>query len=368
MTQVQAPVAIGAQVQTRRRARPRLGGIAVNTSLIVLMIIWAIPAVGLLVASFRTAAATNSSGWWTAFTPPWEFTIENYQYVLGRAGIDQAFINSFIITIPATVLVVMIAAFAAYAFAWMDFPGRNVLFVIVVGLLVVPLQVTLIPAEPVPRLHAGRDRDQRDDARGVARPHRLRPAVRDLPVAQLLRRPAEGGLRVGRDRRRRPSHVVLPAGAADERPALASLIIFQFLWVWNDLLVALVYLGPVPQNHPLSVVLANLTTSFGGGWQYLTAAAFVSMIVPIIVFLACSGTSSAASPAARSRADAHRPALRAGRLVPTGRPPAARSPAAAPRAAVRDRGRPRTRSYSTPHPPVRHRTRASGHRGPPGGC
>ena len=86
MTQVQAPAAVGAQIQTRRRARPRLGGLAVNTILIVLMIVWAIPAIGLLVASFRTAAATNASGWWTAFTPPWEFTIENYQYVLGRAG------------------------------------------------------------------------------------------------------------------------------------------------------------------------------------------------------------------------------------------------------------------------------------------
>ena len=87
------------------------------------MVIWAIPTIALLVASFRPAAATNTSGWWTAFTPPWEFTLENYEYVLGRAGIDQAFINSFIITIPATVLVVMIAAFAAYAFAWMELPG-----------------------------------------------------------------------------------------------------------------------------------------------------------------------------------------------------------------------------------------------------
>ena len=89
------------------------------------MVIWAIPTVALLVASFRPAAATNTSGWWTAFTPPWEFTLENYEYVLGRAGIDQAFVNSFIITIPATVIVVMIAAFAAYAFAWMEFPGRE---------------------------------------------------------------------------------------------------------------------------------------------------------------------------------------------------------------------------------------------------
>ena len=167
------------------------------------MVVWAIPTIALLVASFRPAAATNTSGWWTAFTPPWQFTLENYEYVLGRAGIDQAFINSFIITIPATVLVVMVAAFAAYAFAWMEFPGRNVLFVIVVGLLVVPLQIDAHPGpHPVPRLPAVRVRDQRDDAGGLAGAHGLRPAVRHLPAAQLLRRAAARGLRVGGDRRR----------------------------------------------------------------------------------------------------------------------------------------------------------------------
>ena len=157
----------------------------------------------------------------------------------------QAFINSFIITIPATVLVVMVAAFAAYAFAWMEFPGRNILFVVVVGLLVVPLQVDAHPgAQPVPRLPAGRVRDQRDDAGGVAGAHRLRPAVRDLPAAQLLRL----ACRARSSSRRRstgrvPSTSFFRLALPMSVPALASLIIFQFLWVWNDLLVALVYLG-----------------------------------------------------------------------------------------------------------------------------
>ena len=141
---IEAPLA-KTEVRSRTRSGPGLGRVALHISLLVLMAIWAIPTIALLVASFRPAAATNESGWWTAFTPPWQFTIENYEYVLGRSGIDQAFINSFIITIPATVLVVLLAAFAAYAFAWMEFPGRNILFVVVVGLLVVPLQVTLIP-------------------------------------------------------------------------------------------------------------------------------------------------------------------------------------------------------------------------------
>ena len=268
------------------RSGPSLGRGLLHLSLIVLMAIWAIPTIALLVASFRPAAATNTSGWWTAITPPWEFTLDNYEYVLGRAGIDQAFINSFIITIPATVLVVMVAAFAAYAFAWMVFPGRDVLFVLVVGLLVVPLQITLIPV-----LNLFRDFQPFGfEMNGTMLAVWLAHTGYGLPFAIYLLRNYFGSL---------PREVFESAaidGASPSTsffrlalpmsvPALASLIIFQFLWVWNDLLVALVYLGGESSNHPLSVVLANLTTSFGGGWQFLTAAAFISMIVPIIVFL-----------------------------------------------------------------------------------
>jgi alpha-glucoside transport system permease protein len=279
----EAPVT---RATSTRRTGPGLGRGFLHLSLIVLMVIWAIPTIALLVASFRPAAATNTSGWWTAFTPPWEFTLANYEYVLGRAGIDQAFINSFIITVPATVLVVMIAAFAAYAFAWMDFPGRNLLFVVVVGLLVVPLQITLIPV-----LNFFRDFQPGGlEINGTMLAVWMAHTGYGLPFAIYLLRNYFGSL---------PREVFESAaidGASPSTsffrlalpmsvPALASLIIFQFLWVWNDLLVALVYLGGASENHPLSVVLANLTTSFGGGWQYLTAAAFVSMIVPIIVFV-----------------------------------------------------------------------------------
>jgi alpha-glucoside transport system permease protein len=275
-----------ARSRTATRRGPSLGRGLLHLSLIGLMAIWAIPTIALLVASFRPAAATNTSGWWTAFTPPWEFTLNNYEYVLGRAGIDQAFINSFIITVPATVLVVMIAAFSAYAFAWMDFPGRNILFVIVVGLLVVPLQITLIPV-----LTFFRDFQPAGiEINGTMLAVWLAHTGYGLPFAIYLLRNYFGSL---------PREVFESAaidGASPSTsffrlaipmsvPALASLVIFQFLWVWNDLLVALVYLGGASENHPLSVVLANLTTSFGGGWQFLTAAAFISMIVPIIVFL-----------------------------------------------------------------------------------
>ncbi len=286
MTQAQAPVAVGARVATKRSSRPRLGSLPVHVILIALTVAWIIPALALLVASFRTAAATNESGWWTAIVPPWQFTFDNYAYVFSRNGIDQAFINSAVITIPATVLVTMVAAFAAYAFAWMDFPGRQVLFVVVVGLLVVPLQVTFVPV-----LTLFRDFQPFGIAiNGTMLAVWLAHTGYGLPFAIYLLRNYFGSLPRevfesasidGAGPSTAFFRLVLPMSV----PALASLIIFQFLWVWNDLLVALVYLGPVPENHPLSVKLAGLTTSFGGGWQYLTAAAFVSMVVPILVFL-----------------------------------------------------------------------------------
>jgi alpha-glucoside transport system permease protein len=257
-----------------------------HVALVVIMILWAIPALGLLVASFRTAASTNKSGWWTAFVPPYHFTFSNYDYVLNRAGFWDSFLNSLLITIPATVLVVLVAAFAAYAFAWMDFPLRNVLFVVVVGLLVVPLQVTLIPV-----LSLFRDFQFGDfKLSGTILAVWLAHTGYGLPFAVYLLRNYMGSL----PREIFESAEIDGAGPATtffrivipmSVPALASLVIFQFLWVWNDLLVALVYLGPASENSPLSVTLANLTTNFGGNWQFVTAAAFVSMIVPILVFL-----------------------------------------------------------------------------------
>jgi alpha-glucoside transport system permease protein len=286
MTQVQAPVLVGTEVRPKRG--PRRGArIGLHIALGAVMLLWAIPAIGLLVASFRTAAATNESGWWTAFAPPYQFTFENYTYVLERAGFWQSFLNSLVITIPATVLVVMIAAFAAYAFAWMTFPFRNVLFVVMVGLLVVPLQVTLIPV-----LSLFRDLEIAGNRiTGTIFAVWLAHVGYGLPFAIFLLRNYMGSL----PREVFESASIDGAGQATaffrlaipmSVPALAALTIFQFLWVWNDLLVALVYLGPIPQNHPMSVTLANLTTNFGGGWQFLTAAAFISMIVPIVVFLA----------------------------------------------------------------------------------
>jgi alpha-glucoside transport system permease protein len=245
------------------------------------MALWLLPTVGLLVNSFRPPAQVTASGWWTALLPPWNFTLENYAHVLGRTGLGQAFVNSLIITIPSTVLPIAIAALAAYAFAWLQFPARNLLFVVVVGLLVIPLQVTLVP---ILRWFA---------ALGLAGTFVavwLAHTGYGLPFAVYLLRNYMGGL---------PREVFESAaidGAGPARsflwlalpmslPAVGALAIFQFLFVWNDLLVALVYIGPNPDNQPLTVVVANLVNSLGGEWQFLTAAAFITMALPLAVFV-----------------------------------------------------------------------------------
>ncbi|MDP8904051.1 MAG: carbohydrate ABC transporter permease [Chloroflexota bacterium] len=286
MTQAQAPVIVEQIVQKRRRPLFKTNPL-VHIALLALMAVWAIPAVGLMVSSFRSAADISRSGWWTALYPPANFTVENYEAVLGRQGLGNAFINSFVITIPATVIVVLFAAFAAYAFAWMNFRGRDWLFVVLVGLLVIPLQVTFVPVLKL----FGLVRETTGFAlHGSFLAVWLAHTGYGLPFAIYLLRNYFGGL---------PKEVFESAaidGASPTTaffrlalpmsvPVLASLVIFQFLWVWNDLLVALIYIGADPAVMPLSLALANLTTSRGGDWQYLTAAAFISMVVPIIIFL-----------------------------------------------------------------------------------
>ena len=273
-------VASTQQPRLGRVARVR-GHIGLHTVVILLMVIWAIPTIGLLINSFRPAAEQTASGWWTAIFPPYHFTFENYAHVLAQQGIGTNFLNSLFISIPATVIPIFVAAFAAYAFSWMEFPGRNALFVVVVGLLVVPLQATLIP---ILQLFA---------TWGIAGSFLavwLAHTGYGLPFAIFLLRNFMGSL---------PREVFESAsidGASPVTsffrlalpmtvPAIAALAIFQFLFVWNDLLVSLIYIGLVnPDNLPLPVVIANLVTSIGGGTEFLGAAAFLSMILPLAVF------------------------------------------------------------------------------------
>lgn len=248
--------------------------------IIILALVWLVPVVGLLVSSFRPAREIASTGWWTAFANPNNFTLDLYREALTRSGMARAFVNSLFITIPATIIPIMVAAFAAYAFAWMDFPGRYMIFVVVVGLLVVPLQMTFIP---VLRVY------NQLRATGTFPALWLAHAGYGLPFSIYLLRNAFGGLPKdlfesayldGASAYNVFFQIVMPLSV----PAFASLVIFQFMWVWNDLLVALIYLGGRPQVAPLTMAISNLVNSLGGNWQVLTAAAFLSIILPMLVF------------------------------------------------------------------------------------
>jgi alpha-glucoside transport system permease protein len=248
--------------------------------LVVVALLWLVPTIGLLVASFRSAADNGATGWWTAILHPAQLTLASYGNVLSDPDMIQSFWNTALITVPASVLVVIVAAAAAYAFAWIPFRGRDWLFLVVVGLLVVPLQIALIP---VARLYdiVGLF----GTIPGVVLFH----VAFGLPFAIFLLRnffigiPSElleaarmdgaGELMVFR-------RVVLPLGI----PAIASLLIFQFMWVWNDLLVALVFSSSSTQ--PLTVTIREQLRSFSGNIDVIAPAAFLQLVVPLIVFFA----------------------------------------------------------------------------------
>jgi alpha-glucoside transport system permease protein len=248
--------------------------------ILFITLIWFIPSLGLLVSSFRPAREIASTGWWTVVDPPVNLTTELYEEALTSRNMADSFFNSLFISIPATIIPIMVAAFAAYAFAWMNFPGRFLLFTAIVGLLVVPLQMTFIP---ILRVYS------RVGLTGTFPGLWLAHAAYGLPFSIYLLRNFIGAL--PRDLFESAFldgasnfdiffRIVLPLSV----PAIASLVIFQFVWVWNDLLVALIYLGGTPRVAPMTVTISNLVNSLGGNWQVLTAAAFISMLLPIAVF------------------------------------------------------------------------------------
>ncbi|MEX2586762.1 MAG: carbohydrate ABC transporter permease [Actinomycetota bacterium] len=252
----------------------------VQAVLVVLALLWLVPTFGLFVASLRGVQDNAQSGWWTAFADPEQLTLDNYRNLLGNPDMTGAFWNTVAITIPTTLLVVLLAALAAYAFAWGRFPGRDALFLVVVGLLVVPIQVGLIP---VARLYG--QLGIFGSIVGVVLFH----VGFGLPFAIFLLRNFFVGIprelleasRIdGASEWTIFSRVVLPLGT----PAIASLAIFQFLWVWNDLLVALVFSNA--QTRPLTVTIREQMRAFGSNINVIAPAAFLSLVVPLIVFFA----------------------------------------------------------------------------------
>ena len=257
----------------------------VHLALVVISLIWTLPSVGLLISSLRPQEAVLTNGWWTVFQHPFnltQFTVANYLTVVTSEGMGQAFLNSLTITIPATVIPIAIATFAAYALAWMSFPGRQLLFITVVALLVVPLQMTFIP---ILRTYSSLGLAGSFWAvwlahTGYGMPlgiYLLRNYIGSLPRDLIEAAAVDGASHL-----KIFTRIIMPLSM----PAIASFAVFQFLWVWNDLLVALVYLGGTPDVAPVTIKLTNLVGSRGQDWHLLTAGAFVSMVVPLGVFFA----------------------------------------------------------------------------------
>ncbi len=263
-----------------RYLKGNLSSSIVTAVAILIGCLWSIPTLGLFLSSFRPASLIATTGWWAGLVPPWNFTIENYQQVLQAQGMGQAFLNSLIIAIPGTIFPTLVGALAAYAFAWMKFPGRDWIFFSIVALMIIPLQITLVP---ILGMFTAVGLTGQYAAVWLAHTafglpfsiYLLRNFFAALPsdLMESAHIDGAGHLRIF-------CQIILPLAV----PALASLSIFQFMWVWNDLLVALIFLGGNPQYAPMTVTVANLVNSFGTNYQLMTAAAFISMALPLVVF------------------------------------------------------------------------------------
>ena len=292
MTDVSLEPAPAAKPKRASRSRaPQEGamrsraGWFVKITMGILCLLWLIPTFGLFVTSFRQAEAANTTGWWTAIASPFaatQWTLQNYNDVLfeGQTPMGIAFVNSLAVALPATIIPIMIAAFAAYAFTFMEWRGRDVTFIVVVALLVVPNQVALVP---LLQLYGqlglnGTFASAWLAHTGFGMPlaiYILRNYMATLPTSVIESAKIDGA-----------SHfvtfwrLIVPMSV----PALAAFAIFQFLWVWNDLLVALIFIGQ-GDNAVMTVTLSGLQGQQGQGWQLLTAGAFVSLAVPLLVFV-----------------------------------------------------------------------------------
>ncbi|MET7757495.1 carbohydrate ABC transporter permease [Streptomyces sp. NPDC005389] len=267
---------------TRSRTGPTrwLGSTVVQTVLVLVALVWITPLAGLFLSSLRSEQDNASNGWWTSLVDPAQLSVDNYRALFEDSGLVSAFWNTVLISVPTTVLVVGIASLAGYAFAWLSFPGRDAVFLVVVGLLVVPVQIGLLP---VAKLFGAVGLF--GTVAGVILFHvayglpfavfLLRNYFAEIPKEMLEAARLDGG-----SEWRIFLRLILPLG----RPAVASLAIFQFLWVWNDMLVALLFADS--ESQPLTVALQSQMRQFGSNIGVLAPGAFLSLVVPLVVFFA----------------------------------------------------------------------------------
>jgi len=290
----EAPDARAEVFSAAKKAKRRLTSRGATIAALFIAVLWTVPTFGLFISSFRPAQLVRTTGWWTIFTNP-GFTLDNYSEVLaaGNSQLNLAgsFINSLAITLPATVIPLAIASLAAYAFAWTEFRGKNILFIGVFALQIVPIQMALVPMLQyfsqgtifgVPVVEA-------ISSSGGYTQVWIAHTIFALPlgiyllhnfISEIPREVIEAARVDGAGHGQIFLRIVLPLSM----PAIASIAIFQFIWVWNDLLVALIFAdGAVA---PMTKLLAEITGSRGQDWHLLTAGAFLSILVPVIVFLA----------------------------------------------------------------------------------
>jgi alpha-glucoside transport system permease protein len=249
--------------------------------LIAISLLWLVPTVGLALTSFRKPPAIASSGWWHSITQ-WDWTLKNYDAVINATGMGHAWVNSVIITVPATILPLTLGALAAFGFAWVPFPFRDTLFLIIVALMIVPIQTSLVP---LLKLFASWGH-LNNSYYGIWLAHTafglplavflLRNFFITLPKDLIEAARMDGASNMAIFRR-----IVIPLSV----PALASFAIFQFLWVWNDLLMALIFVSD-PAKQPMTVRIPYLLSTYGQEYNLLAAASFLLMILPLAVFFA----------------------------------------------------------------------------------
>lgn len=263
---------------------PSRSPLMARLSMLFVCALWIVPTLGVVLTSFRTVDATNSSGWWTLLAHPGglsDLTTGNYSKAIEQADLGSAFLNSVAITLPAVFLPILIAAFAAYAFTFMTFKGRDTLFIVIVSLLVVPNYVAFVP---IIKLYSSVHLNGTFPAAWLAHigfgmslaVYILRNYMATLPKDIIESAKIDGASHYQTFYR-----LILPMSA----PALASFAIFQFLWVWNDLLVALIFVGP-GDKQPITMAANQLLGQQGTGWELVTAGGLFSMLVPLVVFLA----------------------------------------------------------------------------------